>query len=551
MSYWDTLRIHGGRRTGLVARAAVLAALVALVVFTHPESLRHGVDLPLWLAAAAGAGVWAARLRRGLREVAWGGYYGAWMALASLVVHGQQSPEHTHWWGLYTVGALTAALELPTLPAFLGLGTWGLLTNLQAHLGHHATEMASPGFWVANGLVGIAFGMAVFGVRRLYALHKESLTDPLTGIGNRRALYQAVAAAWERARTKGGRFSLLLLDLDNFKSINDNLGHEAGDRVLQSFAKSMAEALRAYGTFCRYGGDEFAVTLLDTGAEEAAAVAERLRQRTAELADHQAGGIALTVSVGVAAYPDHGRTPQELIRSADRALLYGAKLGGRNRVALAVALPGLDGWEQIRQDLPAEALPLLVVMATVGGETADHVVRVAALGAEVGRVLQRDEEELRLLRQAAILHDVGKIAVPRRILDKPGPLSETERRQVRQHTELGAFMVANLGLDARVVEAVRHHHERWDGKGYPDGLSGEAIPILARILATVDAYDAMTMPRPYRPPRTPEEALEELRRCSGSQFDPRVVGAVWDVVTRSLPARYGSVIGNPRAARGL
>ncbi len=545
MAYGDTLRDCGGRQAGLAARAAALFVLVALVVFTHPESLRHGVDIPLWLAAAAGGGLWAVGLRRGQREVAWGGYYVAWMALASLVVHGHRPPEHAYWWGLYTVGVLTAALELPTLPAFLGLGTWGLLTNLQAHLGHHPAEMRSLGFWVANWLVGLAFGVAVFGVRRLYALQRESLTDPLTGIGNRRALYQAVMAAWERARKKGGRFSLLLLDLDNFKSINDNLGHEGGDRVLQRFARGMAEALRPYGTFCRYGGDEFAVTLLDTGAAEAAALAERLRQRTAELADHQAGENGLTVSVGVAAYPDHGRTPQELIRSADRALLYGAKLGGCNRVALAVALPGLDGWEQIRQDLPAEAWPLLVVMATVGGETADHVVRVAALGAEVGRVLQRDEEELRLLRQAALLHDVGKIAVPRRILDKPGPLSETERRQVRQHAELGAFMVANLGLDPRTVQAVRHHHERWDGKGYPDGLSGEAIPILARILATVDAYDAMTMPRPYRPPRTPEEALEELRRGSGSQFDPRVVGPVWDIVTRSLPARYGSVVSHP------
>jgi len=513
---------------------------------------------------------------------------------------------------------------------------------------------------------------------RLYEAQQELASrDPLTGLRNHREFHESLARELERCRRYGGRLSVALFDLDGFKAVNDISGHAEGDRVLRKTAEVLTSSCRSSDMAFRIGGDEFALLLPETGAADAAPVAER--------AAAQIGS-----SFGVAMWPDDGPSKEGLLARADDNL-YGMKRArpghsrkpavltsapahtdARNRLALASRLaarlgslldpeeiarvtvdelwrsygcylavvqrldedetlrpvagagelvhemPDFYDWSQSLHEgingrvartgepaliaetrldpdyLGAEALPqagselsvpirvageiwgvlnleslesgafeeadLLLVdtlAAHVGGAlhrsrlfgelestftttlgvlsdaleakdsyTAAHADDVADVAVSVGRRLGLEEDDLRVLRYGALLHDIGKIGVRSEVLNKPGRLTAEEFEEIKQHTVIGAKMLERIPFFAPVQPIVRSAHERWDGRGYPDGLAAEDIPLGARIVCACDAFHAITSDRPYSKARSVEEAAAELRRCSGSQFDPRVVDAL-------------------------
>jgi diguanylate cyclase (GGDEF)-like protein len=377
-------------------------------------------------------------------------------------------------------------------------------------------------------LAGPLFALALFqryALRSRVALRAAS-TDSLTGLKNHRSYETDIVGAVTAAGTERARLSLCLLDIDNFKQINDTLGHPTGDRMLVAFGALLADLggdVRAY----RLGGDEFA--LLVNGNDEAAVLAvETLRSRlaTAKFAD----GAELTISAGIASYPSSADTPEELVRVADVAL-YWTKRHGKNRWCVySPAVVELSWPAELAATAEYDARlraaeNLIHVVDARDTYTGSHSQSVAVLATAIGEAFGLGEDVVNQLRLAGLLHDLGKIAIPDEILQKDGPLDPAEYATLRTHAEIGFELLE--GLDVSPVDLwIRHHHEHWDGSGYPLGLSGEEIPIGSRIVLVADAFEAMTTDRCYRDAMSVEAALAEMRRCSGSQFDPDVVAAL-------------------------
>jgi two-component system, cell cycle response regulator len=331
----------------------------------------------------------------------------------------------------------------------------------------------------------------------LVASRHEALTDALTGLGNRRALTR------DLDRVAGGQRGgavLALFDLDGFKHYNDSYGHPAGDALLQRLGAKLAAHVAGAGTAYRMGGDEFCVLLADGAApdEEAAACAGALSE--------QGDGFTITCSFGAIAVPGEAQDAGEALRIADQRM-YAHKHNGRSSAR-----------NQSRD-------VLLRALAERNPELGQHISGVAELAEAVARGLHLDEEQVDHVRHAAALHDVGKVAIPDAILDKPAALDEAEWEFIRRHTIIGERIVAAAPALRQVAALVRSSHERWDGGGYPDALTGEEIPLGARIVSVCDAFDAMVADRPYRSGMDAADALAELERCSGTQFDPDVVTA--------------------------
>ena len=384
----------------------------------------------------------------------------------------------------------------------------------------------SPALSIA--LVGPLLAIALY-QRSTFAALKAmqlALTDPLTGLGNHRHFHERLQRALASAERTGDPLSLCLVDIDDFKRINDRYGHPLGDRVL----RQVASRLRQGGQSFRLGGDEFAVLLPKLDQIEAVAVARSIVERVAAAHVEQVGEV--TVSAGVATYPVQGEGRDELIRLADSAL-YWAKEDGKNRArSYEPALVELGRLERLMGggDRTARYRAAAGLARTVDGRdayTGEHSERVSELAARIARRLDLDETEVELVRLAASLHDVGKLAIPEEILRKPGALNATEQLVLQRHPQIGHRMLENLGAEP-IADWVLHHHERWDGSGYPHRLRGEEIPFGSRIIFVADAYDAMTSERVYREALAPQDALEELTRCAGTQFDPAVVDAVAD-----------------------
>jgi diguanylate cyclase (GGDEF)-like protein/putative nucleotidyltransferase with HDIG domain len=362
-------------------------------------------------------------------------------------------------------------------------------------------------------------------VRALRAM-RLALTDPLTGLGNHRHFHECFERELRHAHERRLPLTLCLVDVDDFKRINDRFGHPAGDRVLSQ----LAARLRQTGEAFRLGGDEFALLLPGYDENDALTAATSVVDRVSALQLDQLGSV--TVSVGVATSPAHAADRDELIRLADSAL-YWAKEYGKNRVRayrpdvieLAELKRLASGPDRAARFRAAASLARAVDARDV--YTGSHSQRVADLAARTARRLGLPEEEVELTRLAASLHDLGKLAIPEEILRKPGPLTDPERMVLERHPQIGFRMLESLGVDP-VADWVLHHHERWDGSGYPDGLPGDEIPLGARIIFVADAYDAMTSERVYRRRVDPEQAIAELRRCAGSQFDPGIVNALAD-----------------------
>ncbi|MGB2952593.1 MAG: diguanylate cyclase [Gaiellaceae bacterium] len=356
-------------------------------------------------------------------------------------------------------------------------------------------------------------------MRALRAM-RLALTDPLTALGNHRHFHERLEWELAHARERQRPLSLCFVDVDDFKRINDRYGHPAGDRVLSQ----LAGKLRQNGEAFRLGGDEFALLLPGCGERSALSIATAIVERIAATTLEQVGPV--TVSAGVAVAPAHAAERDELVRLADGAL-YWAKEHGKNRarayrpdVLELAELKRLFDSDRAARYRAAASLARAVDARDV--YTGSHSQRVAELAARVARRLGLEAGEVELTRLAANLHDLGKLAIPEELLRKPGPLTEPERLVLERHPQIGFRMLESLGVDP-VATCVLHHHERWDGHGYPDGLVGGAIPLGARIIFVADAYDAMTSNRTYRSRLTRRQALEELERCAGSQFDPDVV----------------------------
>jgi diguanylate cyclase (GGDEF)-like protein len=354
-----------------------------------------------------------------------------------------------------------------------------------------------------------------------------SRIDGLTGLHNRRHAMETIEHELARASREGGTVAVVMLDVDFFKRVNDVHGHIAGDTALTEIARRLRTGVRAWDTVARMGGEEFCVIAPALDGESAAfELAERVRIAVAERPIMVAGDVALpiTVSAGVVVLEAGDGSPEHALDCADRAL-YAAKRRGRN---LACAFSARD-----HADLPTEeaaCLQLADALALTSdareGLTSQHSDEVAELSMAIAAQLGIDAGGIHRVRLGGRLHDVGKIAVPETILTKPGPLTEAEWAIVRTHPEVGDELLRNVPELAPACPAVRHHHERWDGAGYPDALRGDQIPLEARIVCVADAYCAMLVERPHQRACGAEPALAELRRCAGSQFDPAVVEAL-------------------------
>ena len=347
--------------------------------------------------------------------------------------------------------------------------------------------------------------------------------DPLTGLLNHRAFHKRFGEEAARADREGTTLAVAVLDLDNFKFFNDAHGHTVGDDVLRRVAETLRGGCRSYDVLARFGGDEFALLMPGTGAETAAGLAARLKGRLEEAGYRPAGSpvaIPLTLSVGLAVYPEDGRERHQVLETASARLIH-TKSGGSDDQFI-------EDIHFLLTDSVAGFSMLDALVTAVDNKdryTRRHSEDVMRRALQIGREMGLDGATLRTLQVAALLHDVGKIGVPDRILRKPGGLTDEEFEAVQQHPTMGAVIVGAVAGFEGTLGAIRHHHERWDGRGYPAGLAGEETPLLARIMAVADAFSAMTMDRPYRKGKCPEEAWGILAAGAGSQWDAACVAA--------------------------
>src|SRR6266436_4486020 len=391
-------------------------------------------------------------------------------------------------------------------------------------------------------------------------LQQQSITDGLTGIKTRRFFWEALSSEWKRGSRSGRPFSVVLVDLDKFKEVNDSLAHLEGDLVLARVGRLLEQKCRQSNVVARYGGDEFIILMPETGIEQAQILSERLRLWMATdpmLSEHRISG-----SFGVASFPSHGFSVEDIVRVADQGM-YISKHAGGNRVS-KVELFGSDEGVAVKRQMIAsfvegflqrdhtgpehveEAVSALVRIGGVGENchpevlreaiealarasesretyAAGHSDRIVRCAEMLARALDVPTDELADLQFAARVHDVGKLFLPEKILNKPGTLTEDEFYLMKLHPQMGVELVATPPESERLQGAIEHHHEAFDGSGYPTGLRGEQIPFLARILSLADAFVEMTSERPFAPAKTVDEALAELEKLSGTRYDGMLV----------------------------
>jgi diguanylate cyclase (GGDEF)-like protein/putative nucleotidyltransferase with HDIG domain len=398
--------------------------------------------------------------------------------------------------------------------------------------------------------------IAAHNVRAQRCSEEEVITDGLTGLKTHPYFRETLDGEWRRSTHTGRQFCLTMMDLDRFKQVNDRMGRLEGDKVLTAVAALLDAQSRQPNVVARYGEDEFAILMPETNTQQAEILAESLR--AAVEADDFLRAHEVTASFGIATFPDHGRTQEEVLRAADSGLhlakhcsgncvkvaSLGPKAGNAERnerlleAYLEAAVKGTfsaapDTFSHY-QDKFKQMKPLWDTIAALafaveakGPYMKGHSQAVSRLAAQIAIQAGLSQAEVEEIRLAGLVHDIGKLHVPESALRKPTLLTAEEFEIMKSHAAWGENMLEPLKVKA-IERIVRHHHERYDGKGYPDGLAGDTIPLGARIVAVAECFHSMVSDLPYRSARTFEDALAELRRCSDTQFDPQVVTAFLD-----------------------
>lgn len=428
---------------------------------------------------------------------------------------------------------------MPVIVASLQYGTkngyiWALITSIIVCVPSLLNENANMDIDVlVIGMIWLfawLFGrMAETEEQIREELQRQASLDGLTGILNHRTFYNLLEEYYLKAKLGKESLSLMMIDLDFFKYYNDSYGHQRGDEVLFQLAKVIEESVGVKGFCARYGGDEFAVILPGSDGRDGLELGEKLRQAV-EGTHFEGASILprgkLTISVGVASYPENAESKEQLIEKADEAL-YKAKSTNSNRVELYYSVFDEIGHslQDKEKDLLNSMRTLLMVINAKDRYTYGHSERVMHYAINLGRRMAMWEWEIQNLTVGALLHDIGKIEISREILNKSGKLDGDEWEQIKNHPIWGADMIRPVSSISGAVEMVFHHHENFDGTGYPLGIKGEEIPLAARILRLVDSFDAITSNRPYKKTLTIKEALKDMEKYRGTHYDPDVLDA--------------------------
>jgi len=380
-----------------------------------------------------------------------------------------------------------------------------------------------------------------------------SLTDALTAVGSRKLLEDKLQIECARAKRYKHQFSVAIIDLDNFKTINDILGHAMGDDALRKLAKCMNTQKRTTDVLTRYGGDEFVIIMPETKAKDAVTLLERIREKIQNIKVVE--DLPMTISCGIAqSLSEPTDSSREVMRRADLAL-YEAKSAGRNCVKiwdktmskslndndietekikkLQRRIAGLS--EQAEKVFIQSIWGLVQALEAKDSYTKKHSENVMHYAVGIAKTMKINPKQIDVIRRAAMIHDIGKIGIPDAILSKPGKLTPRERSVIEQHPLIAVRILDKMTFLEQEIAIVRHHHEKWNGQGYPDGISNTVIPLGARIMAVADTFDALTSNRPYHKSRSLAEAIEILVDSSGYDYDPRVVKGMvsWVQIVRS------------------
>jgi diguanylate cyclase (GGDEF)-like protein/putative nucleotidyltransferase with HDIG domain len=532
VSYRATL----ARSIAFLFVAAASLSLAVLLALPHPEAYVAGVAATVGVAYGAALVILLSHARIAPAAYPWIVTLGT--VLITLGIHFRATPTAAHalfylWVILYSGYFLSRRATVIQLA--LAVAGYAVVLEYAAHPPQHTLEE-----WLLTFGSLVVACVLVLTLRRhvddtVGGLADAARTDPLTGLLNRRGFEEAFELELERARRGDGKLSVVIGDLDHFKHVNDRFGHHVGDRALARTSEILHEEKRRIDTVARLGGEEFALIVPDTVDRRSFMLAERLRHAVRD--EFTDDAVKVTVSFGVASFPHHGTTRQELLGAADDAL-YAAKELGRDRTVIysrevVGVLTPANGRNGARNEQLATVLALADALDVRDARTARHSQTVARLAEITARELGLPEQTVEQVRLAGLLHDVGNIAVSNMLLSKPGPLSRAEWEEIRRHSEIGARILANARLGV-IGQWVLAHHERVDGSGFPSGLASNSIPLEARILAVADAFEAMTSERAHRPALAREEAMVELRRNAGTQFDEGVV----EVFIRALAKQH-------------
>lgn len=369
-------------------------------------------------------------------------------------------------------------------------------------------------------------------------LQSLATTDGLTGLLNHRTFQDTLSKCIVKAGTANKPLTLLMMDIDNFKIFNDQFGHQAGDKVLVQLSRQMKDAFKNTGFVARYGGEEFVVILPNTGHEKGLALAQEfssLIQSTPLKLDEETE-VRISLSIGLASYPKDAADRQNLIKFADRALYKAKELESSKVQMYYSVLEELRDNIECDQDLMKIIHTLNTIINAKDKYTYGHSERVMNYAKDLALFMGLPQKDIESITIGAFLHDIGKVEIPGYILNKPGRLNTEEFGFIKKHPLIGAEIIKPIKSLEKAREFTLYHHERYDGTGYPFGLAGKNIPIYGRIAAVVDAFDAMTTNRPYQKVKFRDEALIELQKGAGNQFDPEVVHKFIEMYRKNLRA---------------